>query len=102
MEDAKSDVRTSAIARLGGSAGAEFLIERFRNDSSYRAQAAAVTALGEVGGDDAVAVIEEAAAMASPRDVVARAARGFERGTSRAIPRAASTAARRLVRFLSE
>lgn len=75
VEDAKSDVRTDAIGRLGGSAGAEFLIERFRNDSSYRAQAAAVTALGEVGGDEAAAVIEEAAAMASPRDVVARAAR---------------------------
>ena len=74
-EDARSDVRTSAVARLGASAGAEFLIERFRNDSSYRAQAAAVTALGEVGGDEAAAVIEEAAAMASPRDVVARAAR---------------------------
>ena len=73
--DVRSDVRTSAIARLGSSAGAEFLIARFRNDSSYRAQAAAVTALGEVGGADAVAVIEEAAAMASPRDVVARAAR---------------------------
>ena len=38
-EDAKSDVRTSALARLGGAAGAEFLIERFRSDSSYRAQA---------------------------------------------------------------
>ena len=74
-EDAKSDVRTAAIARLGSSSGAEFLIERFRNDSSYRAQAAAVTALGEVGGEAAAAVIEEAAAMASPRDIVARAAR---------------------------
>ena len=73
--DAKSDVRTSALARLGGSAGAEFLIERFRNDSSYRAQATAVTALGEIGGDAASAVLEEAAAMASPRDIVARAAR---------------------------
>ena len=33
-----------------------------------------VTALGEVSGDE-VAVIEEPAAMASPRDIVARAAR---------------------------
>ena len=74
-EDAKSDVRTSALARLGGAAGAEFLIERFRNDSSYRAQAAAVTALGEIGGDVVSAVLEEAAGMASPRDIVARAAR---------------------------
>ena len=74
-EDAKSDVRTSALARLGGAAGTEFLIERFRTDSSYRAQAAAVTALGEIGGGAVSAVLEEAAAMASPRDIVARAAR---------------------------
>lgn len=74
-EDAKSDVRTSALARLGAAAGAAFLVERFRSDSSYRAQAAAVTALGEIGGDAAAAVVEEAAAMASPRDIVARAAR---------------------------
>ena len=74
-EDAKSDVRTSALAQLGAAAGEELLIERFRNDSSYRAQAAAVTALGEVGGAAAAAVIEEATAMASPRDIVARAAR---------------------------
>lgn len=73
--DAKSDVRTSAIVRLGAAAGADFLIERFRSDSSYRAQAAAVTALGAIGGDAAAAVIEEAAAMASPRDIVASAAR---------------------------
>jgi HEAT repeat protein len=65
----------AAIVRMGASAGAAFLVERFRNDSSYRAQAAAVTALGGVGGEDAAAVIEEAAAMASPRDIVARAAR---------------------------
>ena len=79
-DDAKSDVRTAATARLGASAGAEFLIERFRNDSSYRAQAAAVTALGEIGGDAAAAVLEAAAAMSSPRDIVARAAREV-RGT---------------------
>ncbi len=74
-EDTRSDVRTSALGRLGGSAGAEFLIERFRNDTSYRAQAAAVTALSETGGEAAAAVLEEAAAMSSPRDIVARAAR---------------------------
>ena len=73
--DAKSDVRTSALTRLGAAAGEEFLITRFREDSSYRAQAAAVTALGEIGGDGVSAILEEAAAMASPRDIVARAAR---------------------------
>ena len=81
-EDAKSDVRTSALGRLGGVAGLEFLIERFRNDSSYRAQAAAITALGEVGGDAASAVLEEAAAMASPRDIIGRAARKRWAGVS--------------------
>ena len=75
VDDARSDVRTAALARLGAAAGAEFLIERFRNDSSYRAQAAAVTALGATGAASAGAVLEEAAAMASPRDIVARAAR---------------------------
>ncbi len=72
--DPKSDVRTAALARLGASAGAELLIERFRQDTSYRAQAAAVAALGELPGDATRAVLEEAAAMASPRDIVARAA----------------------------
>ena len=79
-EDAKSDVRASALARLGAAAGVEFLIERFRNDSSYRAQAAAVTALGEIGGDAVSGILEEA--MASPRNIVARAARDAM-GTSR-------------------
>ena len=74
-EDAKSDVRTLALARLGGAAGVEFLIARFRNDTSYRAQAAAITALGAMGGDAVSAVLAEAAAMASLRDIVARAAR---------------------------
>ncbi len=73
--DPKSDVRTEALARLGGAADPDFLIARFREDSSYRAQAAAITALAETGADAARAVIEEAAAMASPRDIVARAAR---------------------------
>ncbi len=74
--DGKSDVRAAALARLGGSAGADFLMERFRADTSYRAQAAAAAALGEIGGDAVREILEEAAAMASPRDIVARAARG--------------------------
>ena len=68
-------VRPSAGARLGAPVGAGFLIERLRNDSSHRAQAPAVTAPGEVGATEASAVIGEAAATASLRDVVARAAR---------------------------
>ncbi len=74
-DDPKSDVRTEALTRLGAGAGAEFLIERFRADTSYRAQAAAVAALGAIGGEAVRPVLEEAAAMVSPRDVVARAAR---------------------------
>ncbi len=77
-QDARSAVRAAALTRLAGSAGAEFSIRRFRSDSSYRVQAAAVAALGELPGPPAGevrAVLEEAARLASPRDIVARAAR---------------------------
>lgn len=73
--DPKSAVRAEAITRLGAAAGAEFLIARYRADSSYRAQAAAVRALGEIGGEAVRPLLEEAVATTSPRDVVARAAR---------------------------
>ena len=72
--DPKSDVRTEALTRLGGAADPAFLIARFREDSSYRAQAAALTALGQTGDPSARPVLEEAAAMDSPRGILARAA----------------------------
>ena len=73
--DPKSNVRAAALARLGARAEPGFLIARFRADSSYLAQAAALTALGATGSAAARPVLEEAAAMTSPRDIVARAAR---------------------------
>ena len=74
-EDPKSTVRAAALDLLGVTGNAPFLIERFHADSSYAAQAAALRSLGRAGGDLAPPVLEEAAAMASPRDVIARAAR---------------------------
>lgn len=74
-EDPKSTVRAAALARLGVTGNAPFLIERFRAETSYAAQAAAVRALAGAGGDLVPPVLEEAARMDSPRDVVARAAR---------------------------
>ena len=74
-EDPKSTVRAAALDLLGVTGNAPFLIERFHADSSYAAQAAALRSLGRAGGDLAPPVLEEAAAMQSPRDVIARAAR---------------------------
>lgn len=74
-EDPKSTVRAAALARLGLSGNAPFLIERFRAETSYAAQAAAIRALGQAGGDLVPPVLEEAAQMDSPREVIARAAR---------------------------
>ena len=76
-------MRTSALARLGGLAGVECVTERSRDYSSYRVQAAAVISLGEIGGDPASAVLEETAARASPRDIVARATREAFAGVNR-------------------
>ena len=73
--DPKSTVRAAALARLGLRGNAPFLIERFRAETSYAARAAAIRALGQAGGDLAPSVLEEAAGMASPREVIARAAR---------------------------
>ena len=72
--DPRSAVRTAAVARLGAAAGADFLIERYRADSSYRVQAAAVTALRATGDPGARAILEEARNTRSPRNILARAA----------------------------
>jgi aminopeptidase N len=74
--DRSSAVRTAALAALGelrDGALAGFFEERFRADDSYLAQAAAVRAIGKLGGH--AALLREAAAMKSPNDVVAAAAR---------------------------
>ena len=54
---------------------AAFFIERFEGDDSYLAQAEAVRALGKVAGGASRSFLESAAAMDSPRDVIASAAR---------------------------
>jgi aminopeptidase N len=76
MHDRSSAVRTAALAALGQLRDASlalFFEERFRADDSYRAQAEAVRALGLLGGR--TALLREAAAMKSPNDIVAAAAR---------------------------
>ena len=75
-QDRSSAVRTAALATLGqlhDASLALFFEERFRADDSYLAQAEAVRALGKLGGR--TALLREAAAMKSPNDVVAAAAR---------------------------
>lgn len=74
--DRSSAVRTAALAALGelhDASLAVFFEERFRADDSYLAQAEAVRALGYLGGR--TALLREAAAMKSPDDVIAVAAR---------------------------
>lgn len=74
--DRSSAVRTAALAALGqlrDASLAVFFEERFRADDSYRAQAEAVRALGNLGGR--TELLREAAAMKSPDDIVATAAR---------------------------
>ncbi|MBN8730141.1 MAG: HEAT repeat domain-containing protein [Acidobacteria bacterium] len=75
-QDRSSAVRVAALAALGerkDASLAPFFEERFRVDDSYLAQAEAVRALGKLGGHDAL--LRKAAAMKSPHDVVAIAAR---------------------------
>ena len=76
MRDRSSAVRAAAIAALGelrDDALADFFEERFRTEDSYLAQAETVRALGKVRKDSAL--LREAAAMKSPNDVLAAAAR---------------------------
>ena len=73
-EDERSAVRTAAISRLGAAADTAFLVQRFRNDSSYRVQAAAVAALLASGDPAAGPALEEARNARSPRDILRRAA----------------------------
>ena len=58
-----------------GEAGlSDFFKERFESDDSYVAQAEALRSLGKLGDRSAAGLLEEAAKMTSPRDVVKRAA----------------------------
>ncbi len=74
--DPVSAVRVAALKALGDrrdASLASFFEQRFRAEDSYLAQAEAVRALGKCGARPAL--LREAAAMASPQDVVAKAAR---------------------------
>ncbi len=74
--DPVSAVRVAALKALGDrrdASLADFFEQRFRTEDSYLAQAEAVRALGKCGARSPL--LREAAAMASPQDVVAKAAR---------------------------
>jgi aminopeptidase N len=74
--DRSSAVRAAALAalnRLRDPSLASFFEQRFRQDDSYLAQAEAVRALGNL--DASAGLLREAAAMKSPNDVIANAAR---------------------------
>jgi len=75
-EDRSSAVRAAALAalnRLRDPSLTSFFEQRFRQDESYLAQAEAVRALGRLGAS--AGLLREAAAMKSPNDVIASAAR---------------------------
>ena len=76
VEDRSSGVRVAALAalnRLRDPSLAGFFEERFRQEDSYLAQAEAVRALARL--EASPAVLRQAAAMKSPNDVIANAAR---------------------------
>lgn len=77
-EDASSKVRVAALAAVAAyesPAMAPFLAERFRTDRSYLARAEAIRGLGRARDRAYLPVIEEAAGLRSPRQVVRTAAR---------------------------
>ncbi len=76
--DENGKVRVAALRLLGELESAEhasFFMERFEADDSYLAQAEAVKALGRIVDASRRQVLEKAATMESPRDVIATAAR---------------------------
>jgi len=77
LEDAHSQVRTTAIQMLGAlkqSALSSTFIQSFEQDDSYLVQAAAIRALGELKEAQYRSILETAAQEPSPRDILARAA----------------------------
>jgi aminopeptidase N len=76
-EDASSKVRVAALKALAASespAIAPFLADRFRTDRSYLARAEAIRGLGRSRDRSFLPLIEEAARLRSPRQVVRTAA----------------------------
>lgn len=75
--DPHSRVRAAALRLLGELHDASllpFFVERFEHDDSYLARAEALRAIGKCGDDSVVPFLEEAARIASPRNVVGTAA----------------------------
>ncbi|HUV12626.1 MAG TPA: HEAT repeat domain-containing protein, partial [Acidobacteriota bacterium] len=75
--DEDSRVRVTALEALGdtGDAGlVEFFVKRFVEDDSYLAQAEALRSIGKTDARSAQELLESAAEMKSPRDVIRRAA----------------------------
>ncbi len=72
-----SQVRATALRLLGDREDAglvDFFKTRFAEDDSYVAQAEALRSLGKCGDDAVIPFLEEAAKMASPRNVIRSAA----------------------------
>jgi aminopeptidase N len=75
--DESSRVRVEALKALGEMRRRQlspFFKERFQADDSYLAQAEALLSIGKTGDQEAIAFLESASAMSSPRDVLRRAA----------------------------
>lgn len=77
IADRKSRVRVAALKALGDlkqRSLVKFFEERFARDDSYLAQAEALRALGKCGDKSALPLLERAAKMKSPRNVIGTAA----------------------------
>ena len=76
-KDAHSRVRTAAISALGdleSDLHMDFLMDRFMEDSSYRARAEVLRSLGKMGSVRVRPFLEEALSIGSPRNVIRTAA----------------------------
>jgi aminopeptidase N len=77
--DPSSAVRTSALGLLGNLKNRgliEFFKDRFRKETSARAQAEALRALGKTGGADVIPFLTQAASVPSHQNIVKNAADG--------------------------
>jgi aminopeptidase N len=75
--DENSKVRSAAIRILGDSKmpkNAAFLKDRFKNETSYPAQAEILRAIGKLGDNSYIPFLEAAALIKSPRNVLNRTA----------------------------
>ena len=75
--DSSSAVRTAALGALGGRKDRgliEFFKDRFRKDTSARARAEALRALGQTGDPAVIPFLTQSASLPSHRDIVKKAA----------------------------